>query len=96
MFNNADGTRSPALEYALDESGLVAERVWEYGSEFGSVWLGDVQRLTNGNTLVTYSSNGVMHEVDADGKLVQSRSWALGAGLGYVMRRPTLYGPPPK
>ncbi len=52
--------------------------------------LGDVQRLPNGNTLVTFSIAGTMDEIDASGSVVQHIS---GPG-GYADWRETLYGPP--
>lgn len=98
FFNNGRGSEpSRVLEYRLSlEEPRIAELVWSYESPRGSIYFGDVQRLDNGNTLVTYSWEGVIHEVDVRGQLVQSMSWPLGGALGYTMRRPSLYGPPPR
>jgi len=52
--------------------------------------LGDVQRLPNGNTVVTYSNGGVILELDASWNTVQT----LKGGFGYADWRQTLYGPP--
>ena len=52
--------------------------------------LGDVQRLPNGNTLVTYSTDGEILEVDASGATVQT----IMGSYGYADWRATLYGPP--
>lgn len=94
FFSNGLGARaSPVFEFELDPAAGTAREVWRYQSQYSSTTLGDVQRLPNGNTFVTYSNAGVMHEVDADGELVQS--FATGS-LGYAMHRPTLYGPPPR
>ncbi|HEY6726024.1 MAG TPA: aryl-sulfate sulfotransferase [Polyangiaceae bacterium] len=94
FFNNGVGApASPVLEFALDPSAGTATEVWRYKSDKSSSTLGDVQRLPNGNTLVTYSNAGVIHEVNPDGELVQSL--ATGS-LGYATHRPTLYGPPPR
>jgi hypothetical protein len=95
MFSNGDGdTMSPAIEYSLTEgtTSLTANQVWSYvGTDLASLVLGDVQRLPNGNTLVTYSTDGVIEEVTPAGDLVQT----LSAGsFGYVSFRETLYGPP--
>jgi hypothetical protein len=61
--------------------------------------LGDVQRLyqadgfrTDGNTVIGYSAQGVLHEVDAQGNMVQVISFPRG--FGYFNKRPSLYGPP--
>jgi hypothetical protein len=67
--------------------------VWSYDGGLTSAVLGDVRRLPNGNTLVAYSTSGVIHEVNAAGALVQTLTWPLGGAFGYVEHRPTLYGP---
>ena len=58
--------------------------------------MGDVQRLPNGNTIIGYSSKGVLQEVSADGIVLQEWTWPLGASFGYIEKRATLYGPPPR
>jgi hypothetical protein len=85
---------STVYEYALSTSGTMsATRVMSYKSSSNShsESLGDAQRLPNGNTLVTFSNNGLIHEVDSSGKVVQTLS---GGSFGYAEWRPTLYGPP--
>ncbi len=97
IFNNASiGQDSLAIELTL--SGNSASRVWTYGegSRINNNVMGDVQRLSNGNTLVTYSTQGLVHEVDADGNLVEELGWPIGGAIGYMMHRESLYGPPPK
>jgi hypothetical protein len=93
--NNRGGTSSPVIEFALDPVAGTATEVWRYTGQYFSGTLGDVQRLPNGNTLVTYSNRGMMHEVDPAGKLVQSLE-ASSLSLGYSTHRPTLYGAPPR
>ena len=56
--------------------------------------MGDVQRLKNGNTIVAYSTKGVVHEVNAKGMLLEAWSWPIGGALGYISKRKSLYGPP--
>ena len=59
--------------------------------------MGDVQRLPNGNTIVAYSTKGVLHEVKSDMSLLQTWKWTqAGQTFGYIEKRATLYGPPPK
>ena len=58
--------------------------------------LGDVQRMSNGNTVVAYSTQGVLQEVDAQGTLLQEIVWPLGGAFGYIHKRASLYGPPPR
>jgi hypothetical protein len=55
-----------------------------------------VQRLENGITIVAYSTRGIVHEVDAQGMLLQTLTWASGGQFGYIQKRKSLYGPPPR
>ena len=88
------GGMSQALEYRLDTTAWTATRVWSYqASGINSPVLGDAQRLPNGNTLVTYSQDGNMHEVNATGQLVMSLK---ASSFGYADFRESLYGPPPR
>jgi hypothetical protein len=99
MFNNgAANAGSNAIEMQLDTNAKTATKLWEYTASplISNVVMGDVQRLPNGNTLVSYSTQGVIHEVDANKNLLQSISWGTGGAIGYVIKRPTLYGPSPK
>jgi hypothetical protein len=101
IFNNnggggGGGGGSLALEIALDLGTMTATREWEYNGGIANQVMGDVQRLSNGNTLVTYSTQGIMHEVDQNGGVVQELTWGLGGAVGYAMHRESLYGPPPK
>ncbi len=92
FFNNGNmGSPSAVLEYHLNETTWEATPIWEYRASPSSATLGDAQRLPNGNTLVTYSNQGVIHEVDPAGNLVQSLTTS---SLGYANFRSSLYGPP--
>jgi hypothetical protein len=90
FFNNGQGQNSPVLEFALDETAMSSNKVWEYTSGNGSTVLGDVQRLPNGHTLVTYSNSGIIQELDGDQVVGEITS----GSAGYTDWRPTLYGPP--
>ena len=94
VFNNTYGDVPHVLEYRLNDapSGLSATPVHDYTGTASTMTLGDVQRLPNGNTLVTYSEAGKIVELDADWKEVQTFS----VRTGYTTWRPTLYGPPPR
>ncbi len=101
LFNNNTGGgfvfaggSSPALEFSLDEATLTATEVWRYDGDGSSMTFGDVQRLDNGNTLLTYSNDALIDEVDAERNLVRSISWGSGNSLGYADWRKSLYGPP--
>lgn len=94
FFGNRDGAEALVLDFQLDFDALTATEVWRYESTLGSSRLGDVQRVPGGNTLVTYSLSGVIHDVAADNSLAQTFTTLL-SGFGYLSYRPTLYGPPP-
>ena len=93
LFNNTE-TYGDAhvLEIKLDDtaSGFAATVVRDYTGTAASTTLGDVQRLPGGNTLVTYSNEGTIVELDASWNEVQTFS----VRVGYSNWRPTLYGPP--
>jgi hypothetical protein len=93
VFNNTD-TQDVAhvLQFQIADavSGLSATLVHDYTGTGATATLGDVQRLPNGNTLVTYSSAGTIVELDASWNVVQT----FTVRVGYSSWRPTLYGPP--
>jgi hypothetical protein len=91
LFNNGTSGASAVMEYKITEGGtFAATKSWEYKPGTSSNVLGDVQRLPNGNTLVTFSTASIIHEIDPQRTLIQSFN---GPG-GYAEWRPTLYGPP--
>jgi hypothetical protein len=92
-FNNGYTDTSHVFEFKLKTtpSSFKVTLVKDYSvSGASSTTLGDVQRLPGGNTLVTYSSDGKIVELDSNWKEVQTFS----TRLGYSNWRPTLYGPP--
>ncbi len=93
LFNN-DGSNGGAsvLEYAYDLAASTATKIFDYSSGVSAPYFGDVQRLRNGNTFVTYSPVGVFHEVDPAGVLLREITTTT---VGYSEHRRTLYGPPP-
>jgi hypothetical protein len=95
LFNNSGdkvfGSSSLVLEIDINESGATAGETWRYDGGTNTNTLGDVQQMSNGNILVTYSNNGVIHEVDPSGSLVRSIEVFL---LGYSNARSSLYGAP--
>lgn len=82
---------SEALELSLDLSSAAAFEIWSCKGGAISLALGDVQRISNGNTLVTYSLAGKIHEVAPSKALIRSISVE---GIRYTNWRPTLYGEP--
>ena len=98
FFNNGPpGGPSIAREYALDTTTWTASSVWTYqaaGVVVSSV-LGDTERLPNGNTLVTFSTAGQIHEVDPAGNVVMTIN-STASTFGYADFRESLYGQPPR
>ena len=89
---------SVALEVSIDPAAKTVYQVWSYAADppIQIDIMGDVQRLPNGNTIVAYSTSGVVHEVDANGTLLRELIWPLRGAFGYIESRASLYGPPPK
>lgn len=90
IFANSAGAgkASAVIEYALDGS----ERT-RYESAYGATNLGDVQRLPGGNTLITYSTDSIIQEIDSEENVVLEISGG-GTRIGYALWRDTLYGAP--
>ena len=87
--NNGTAGKSQAVEYGLDGH-LIKAFSANGGSNVTN--FGDVQRLSNGNTIITYSTSSLMQEVDASDTVVLE---VKGSGsFGYVEFRDSLYGPP--
>jgi len=60
--------------------------VWEFEPD-PTLWiycLGDVSRLPNGNTLITWGTSGRIEEVTPEGETVLQIDLPLGAGFGYT------------
>jgi hypothetical protein len=93
VFSNGPltGGTSHALHFTI--SGTSATNDWSYSGMGNSGTLGDIQKLPNGNVLITASQLGQMHEIDENNMLVQAMKFQ---SLGYSHHRPTLYGAPPE
>lgn len=90
IFANREGGNmgpSVAIEYSLDDG----SEVFRYEGGQYTANLGDVQRLPGGNTLVTYSNAGILHEVTPAKEKVLEITGAKN--LGYAVWRASLYGP---
>jgi hypothetical protein len=104
LFNNnmssasGSGDGSVALEIKLDLTAKTSTKVWSFkgAKNLQNDVMGDLQRLPNGNTVMAYSTKGVVQEVDSSGTVLTDWSFALGAEFGYIEKRLTLYGPPPR
>lgn len=92
VFANAGAGQnaSTAVEYDL----MTGSELWNYDSGLYTANLGDVQRLPGGNTLVTYSNDSIVHQVDPEKNLVLEFD-GQGSAIGYVLWTPSLYDPTP-
>ncbi len=92
IFNNGQSGSSHVFELKITEStsAISTSTVKDFAPGTSSNTLGDVQRLPNGNTVITYSNAGQILEVDSSWSTVQT----LKGSFGYADWRATLYGPP--
>jgi hypothetical protein len=95
FFSNEDfgdtGAPSNIQHFRLDMANPPSAtplREWSGSGGEHSDTLGDVQLLPNGNTLVTFSNNGTIYELDEDWNVVQILS---ASSFGYSEWRATLY-----
>ncbi len=88
LFDNGttENTTSRALELDLDPGTGTAEITWQYVSDpvLYVPALGDVDRLADGNTFVTWSTAGQIDLVTPDGEVEWRLNMGLGAGFGYT------------
>ena len=111
FFNNftdaANSGPSTVFEVQLNEDDWIAAESWQYRGDGNrtSLQLGDVERLPNGNALITYSNEARIVEVGISGEELQSfkNDMFLPEGtsspvalFGYASFRSSLYGPPPR
>lgn len=92
------GDGSKILQIKIDPAAKSASSVWSYKgpANLQNDIMGDLQRLSNGNTIIGYSTKGAVQEVDKDGKVLTDWTFPLGGQFGYIEKRATLYGPPPR
>jgi hypothetical protein len=91
VFANVGGgsMASDFIEYSLQ-----GQQMQRYTGGGFSANLGDVQRLPGGNTLITYSNDGLIQEIDPQRNVVLEIDGG-SSSFGYSLWRETLYGPPP-
>src|SRR5439155_13591940 len=98
LFDNGN-THSPpfsrAAEYLIDERAKRVSLVWSYRPtpDLPSFALGFAQRLSNGNTLVTFGTQGSVHEVMPSSTLVWRLSLPKGLWVYRAYRIRSLYDP---
>jgi len=99
IFNNNNNSASQgSIVFEVMINGNTATKGWSYTASpaVANMVMGDIQRMANGNTIIGYSTRGVLHEVSSSGAKLQTWSFAAGQSFGYIEKRPTLYGPPPR
>ncbi len=95
IFDNGDQAEmsSRVIEYDMDEDEGTASACWAYVTNpvIYVAMGGDVMRLPDGNTLVTWSSAGRIDLVDPDGARVWGLTTGLGTAVGFTAWYPSLY-----
>lgn len=90
--NSADDRISHPVEYAFDANRTTLTQVWAHYAD-PVIWnyaLGDVERDNDGGTRITYSTSGVVLQLNADDSARWQMSSPLGTGFGYTERIPAL------
>jgi hypothetical protein len=91
------GDGSGALEIKLDLTAKTVTKIWSYkamGTTYQTDVMGDVQRMANGNLVLAFGGKGIIQEIKPDGTVLQEMRTT--ANFGYMQKRATLYGPPPR
>ena len=91
------GDGSSVIELKLDLEAKTATQIWSYkaeGNAYQTDVMGDTQRLWNGNLVIAFGGKGVIQEITSDGRVLQEMKTTTN--FGYIQRRQTLYGPPPR
>jgi hypothetical protein len=87
MFDNGNlhsPSMSRAVEYRLDPTNMTATLVWQYPNpptaSIYSYYMGNAQRLANGNTLIDWAVGNLpkLTEVRPDGSKAYEMNWADG------------------
>jgi len=91
------GDGSGALEIKLDLTAKTVTKIWSYkasGTAYQTDVMGDLQRLANGNLVIAFGGKGIIQEIKPDGTVLQEMRTTTN--FGYIQKRATLYGPPPR
>jgi hypothetical protein len=94
------GDGSNAIEIKLDLTAKTVTKIWSYKpmgttpTEYQTEVMGDLQRLGNGNIVIAYGGKGIIQEIDAASNVLQEMRTTTN--FGYIQKRATLYGPPPR
>jgi hypothetical protein len=82
-----------AREYRVDEATETLVEVWSYGEEVPhyAFYAGEAYRFANGNTFVSYGSDGSVREIDAEARTVWQLDWDSTYLLGHASFVEDLY-----
>lgn len=80
-------------EFEIDEESRTLRQVWSHGEgqDLYAQYQGEAHRLDNGNTLINYGTEGVIHEVTPKGDIVWSLAWSEPWMLGHTTLVDDLY-----
>ena len=72
IFDNGNKRNPPfsrAVQYELNEAQRTVTRVWQYPADANiyAQYMGSMQRLDNGNTLLSWGNNPIVNEIRPDG-----------------------------
>src|SRR3989339_530306 len=96
LYDNGNLRPSPfsrAVEYEIDETNKTIRKIWEYKAfpDVFSMFQGSVQRLPNGNTLISWGTNTqqmVVNEVSPEGsRAIDIRNFEPNMGISYMAMR---------
>lgn len=92
--NHTDATGSRALELTLDENTVAASKRLEitHDPQFWVYAMGDVDRWEGGDTMVTWSTSGVLTEVNSEGSPIWELSTDFGTAFGFLTRERSIPG----
>jgi len=94
VFNNGDAMASKCSSVTeMEIKNGAAKKTWSYIPTpcHKVLFLGNAERLANGNTLVNWTTSGRIEEVTRAKKLVWGVHTAIGAGFGFATRVKSLY-----
>lgn len=93
VFNRGDVTNETTCSGANEIRIADGEIVWSYLSDRCLLvpFLGNAQRLADGNTLLVFSSAGELNEVSPSGDVMWRLNLDLGAAFGFSERVDSLY-----
>jgi hypothetical protein len=89
--------RQYAREYLVDDESETLEEIWSYeAAGFYPTYAGEAQRVSNGDTLINYGTDGAAREVTTDGDVVWEVEWSGTYILGHFNAVTDLYALAPE